>query len=62
MTCAPFSTAIPDYAFPSNAEEPMERLVHSRHRRKFVIKGGLLLSALYGLDLRTTMDIPRQEG
>ena len=40
----------------------MERLVHSKHRRKFVIKGGLLLSALYGLDLRTTMDIPRQEG
>ncbi len=22
MTCAPFSTAILDYAFPSNAEEP----------------------------------------
>lgn len=35
----------------------MERLVRSRHRRKFVIKGGLLLSALYGLDHRTTMDI-----
>ena len=23
MTCAPFSTAIPDYAFPSTAEEPL---------------------------------------
>lgn len=35
----------------------VERLVRSKYRKKFVIKGGLLLSALYGLDRRTTMDI-----
>ena len=27
MTCAPFSTAIPDYDFPSTAEEPHCRFV-----------------------------------
>jgi len=30
MTCAPFSTAIPDYAFPSTAEEPGDAFVGAR--------------------------------
>ena len=33
MTCAPFSTAILDYAFPSNAEEPPMVFVPLRPER-----------------------------
>lgn len=38
-------------------ERFLERLSKSKYKDNFVIKGGLLLSSIMGIDLRTTMDI-----
>ena len=38
-------------------ERFLERLSKSEYRDKFVIKGGMLVSALVGLDTRATMDL-----
>ena len=38
-------------------ERFLERLSKSEYRDKFVIKGGMLISALVGLDTRATMDL-----
>lgn len=38
-------------------ERVLERLSKSKYRENFVIKGGLLLSSIMGINLRTTMDI-----
>ena len=38
-------------------ERFLDRLSKSEYRSKFVIKGGILISALVGLDTRTTMDL-----
>lgn len=38
-------------------ERLLERISLSEYRRNFVLKGGLLISALAGLDTRTTMDM-----
>lgn len=38
-------------------ERLLERISLSNYRRNFVLKGGLLISALAGLDTRTTMDM-----
>ena len=38
-------------------ERLVERISLSRHNRKFIIKGGFLISAIVGLDTRATMDL-----
>lgn len=38
-------------------ERLVERIARSRFASNFVIKGGLLLSSIFGLDKRTTMDM-----
>lgn len=38
-------------------ERFLERLSKSNYKNNFIIKGGLLLSSIMGIDLRTTMDI-----
>lgn len=38
-------------------ERFLDRLSKSEYRDKFVIKGGILVSALVGLDTRATMDL-----
>ena len=38
-------------------ERFLERLSLSRYRDNFILKGGMLISSLVGLDLRATMDI-----
>lgn len=38
-------------------ERFLERLSKSEHQDKFVIKGGMLISAIVGLDTRITMDL-----
>ena len=38
-------------------ERFLERLSRSEHQDKFVIKGGMLISAIVGLDTRITMDL-----
>ena len=38
-------------------ERFLERLSHSKYKFNFVIKGGLLISSMIGIDNRTTMDI-----
>ncbi len=38
-------------------ERFLERLSISQYKSNFVIKGGLLLSSIIGINLRTTMDI-----
>lgn len=38
-------------------ERFLERLSVSGYRDNFILKGGLLLSSIMGIDLRTTMDI-----
>lgn len=38
-------------------ERFLERLAVSDFRQKFVIKGGMLIAALVGLDIRSTMDL-----
>lgn len=38
-------------------ESLLKRIVKSKYKNKFVIKGGLLLSSIFGVDLRSTMDL-----
>jgi predicted nucleotidyltransferase component of viral defense system len=38
-------------------ERFLERLSRSEYQQKFVIKGGLLVTAIVGIDTRTTMDL-----
>lgn len=38
-------------------ERFLERLSKSDYRDKFIIKGGMLVAALVGLDTRSTMDL-----
>lgn len=38
-------------------ERILERLSKSKYKKNFIIKGGLLLSSIMGINLRTTMDI-----
>jgi len=38
-------------------ERLLERIALSEYQQKFIIKGGLLISAIVGLDSRTTMDL-----
>lgn len=38
-------------------ERVLERLSNSRYKLNFVIKGGLLISSMIGIDNRTTMDL-----
>lgn len=38
-------------------ERILERLSRSKYKENFIIKGGLLLSSIMGINLRTTMDI-----
>ncbi len=38
-------------------ERVLERLSKSKYKENFIIKGGLLLSSIMGINLRTTMDI-----
>ena len=38
-------------------ERVLERLSKSEYKENFIIKGGLLLSSIMGINLRTTMDM-----
>ena len=38
-------------------ERFLDRVAQSRYRERFVLKGGMLISYLVGVSLRTTMDI-----
>ena len=38
-------------------ERFLERLSKSEYQEKFVVKGGILIAALVGLDTRSTMDL-----
>lgn len=38
-------------------EALLKRVSKSKYKDKFVIKGGLLLSSIFGIDLRSTMDL-----
>src|SRR5574344_126056 len=38
-------------------EALLKRISVSKYRDKFIIKGGLLLSSIFGVDLRSTMDL-----
>lgn len=38
-------------------ERILERLSISRYKNNFILKGGLLLSSIMGIDTRTTMDM-----
>ena len=38
-------------------ERVLERIAHSSYSNKFIIKGGMLIAAIVGLDSRSTMDM-----
>ena len=38
-------------------ERLLERISLSKYQRNFILKGGFLISAVVGLDTRTTMDM-----
>lgn len=38
-------------------ESILKRISKSKYKDKFIIKGGLLLSSIFGVDLRSTMDM-----
>lgn len=38
-------------------ERILERLANSKYKHNFILKGGLLLSSIMGIDNRTTMDM-----
>lgn len=42
-------------------ERFLERLSHSSYKNNFIIKGGLLIAALVGIDNRATKDILYEE-
>ena len=41
-------------------ERFLERISLSEYRDKFILKGGMLVAAMVGLDARSTMDIDRK--
>lgn len=49
----PIQQVLQNYMF----ERFLDRLSQSRYNNNFVIKGGLLLSSIMGINMRTTMDI-----
>jgi len=49
----PAQVVLQNYMF----ERLLERIAKSKYRENFIIKGGFLISAIVGLDTRTTMDI-----
>ncbi len=49
----PAQVVLQNYMF----ERFLERLANSEYKDKFIIKGGMLISAIIGLDTRTTMDL-----
>jgi hypothetical protein len=49
----PAQVVLQNYMF----EKFLERLSLSEYRDKFVIKGGMLIAAIVGLDTRSTMDL-----
>lgn len=53
------STNIPDkYLIQSFMFEALlKRISVSKYKDKFIIKGGLLLSSIFGVNLRSTMDL-----
>lgn len=38
-------------------ERLLERMSRSQYKDKFILKGGMLIAALIGIDIRTTMDM-----
>ena len=38
-------------------ERLLDRIAHSKYRDKFIVKGGVLISSMVGIQLRTTMDL-----
>lgn len=38
-------------------ERLLERIVHSDFSKHFVLKGGVLIASIIGVDLRSTMDL-----
>lgn len=38
-------------------EALLKRISNSNYKDKFIIKGGLLLSSIFGVNLRSTMDL-----
>lgn len=38
-------------------EALLKRISKSKYKDKFIIKGGLLLSSIFGVNLRSTMDL-----
>ena len=38
-------------------ERFLERISRSQYKDKFILKGGMLIAALIGIDIRTTMDM-----
>ncbi|MBR6059601.1 MAG: nucleotidyl transferase AbiEii/AbiGii toxin family protein [Victivallales bacterium] len=38
-------------------ERLLERIAHSKYQENFILKGGLLISAMTGIAARTTMDM-----
>lgn len=41
-------------------ERFLERISLSKYKNNFILKGGMLVSAMVGLDTRSTMDIDKQ--
>ena len=37
-------------------EKLLERISKSQYKDKFILKGGMLIAAMVGIDIRTTMD------
>lgn len=52
-------TNIPNMYFIQNFmfESLLKRISASNYKDKFIIKGGLLLASIFGVDLRSTMDL-----
>ncbi len=42
-------------------ERLLERISISKYKDNFILKGGMLISAMLGIDSRTTMDILRMK-
>ncbi|MBM4428049.1 MAG: nucleotidyl transferase AbiEii/AbiGii toxin family protein [Chloroflexi bacterium] len=38
-------------------ERLLERIACSRHKDKFILKGGMLIASIVGIESRTTMDM-----
>lgn len=53
QTNIPNKYLIQNYMF----EALLKRISLSKYKEKFIIKGGLLLSSVFGVDLRSTMDL-----